>query len=111
MKTVLSLILAAAAGFGVAYFLVGARRDSGPASPPMTGDAAGQGDKGLKFTPSNNRDLPPDVRVVTRTIYATGTNKLGAQEVLNLLLKLNPNAGEESRNRIFRQIIYHLQTL
>ena len=37
--------------------------------------------------------------------------KLSAPEILDKLLKLNPNVGEEARNRIFRQIVHHLQML
>src|SRR4029453_4963133 len=69
------------------------------------------GERGVRFTPSNNRETAPEVRIVTRSIYTSGTNKMGAREVLEVLLKLNPSAGDETRNRVFRQIIYYTQML
>ena len=93
MKTVLALVLAVVVGFVTAYLWLGGKPDSG-AAIEQSGDTS-QGEKGLKFTPSaNNREMSPEVRVVTRTIYSTGTNRLSAQEVLNILLKLNPNGGD-----------------
>jgi hypothetical protein len=111
MRTFLALLLSAVIGFVVAYWLLGSRHDNAVAVAPSSDTTAGS-EKGLRFSPSpNSREVPTEMRVVTRTIYTTGTNKLAARDVLELLLKLHPNAGEESRNRIFRQIIYYLQTL
>jgi len=109
MKKILALILAAGVGFGAAYFLLGSKRDAGVET---AADGPPGGEPGLKFTPSQNaRVVPPEVRFVTNTIFTTGTNQLTAQEVLDILLKLSPSVGEESRNRVFRQIIYYLQML
>ena len=109
MRIVLALIVAAGLGFAAAWWWFGSGATTG--ADPATAGATGGPERGLRFTPSNNRETAPDVRVVTRTIYTTGTNKLGAREVLDILLKLNPNAGEETRNRVFRQIIYYTQML
>lgn len=111
MRTFLALLLSAVTGFVVSYWLFGSRGEGGAATASSGEEASGGSEKGLKFTPSHHREVPTDVRVVTRTLYTTGTNQLGAKEVLGLLLKLHPNVGEESRNRVFRQIIYYLEML
>jgi hypothetical protein len=108
MRTFLTLILSAVVGFVTAYWFFGSKRATDAGTDSFS-EVAGSSEKGFKLTPS--REVPADVRVVTRTIYTTGTNKLGAREVLELLLKLHPNTGEESRNRIFRHIVYHLEML
>src|SRR5262245_20199474 len=103
MRMILALLLAAVVGFVAAYWIFGSKRE--PVSGLVDGEPSGTSSKGLRFNPAAaSREVPTEVRVVTRTLYTTGTNKLGAREVLETLLKLHPNAGEESRNRVFRQI-------
>ena len=110
MKTVLALIVAAGVGFAVAWFWFGSNGGGTSAADPAAIEAT-SGERGLRVTPSNGRETTPEVRVITRSIYTSGTNKLGAREVLDVLLKLNPSAGDETRNRVFRQIIYYTQML
>src|SRR5262249_55220101 len=51
------------------------------------------------------------VRTVTQPVSTTVTNRLQPQEILDILLKLNPNTGEATRSRGFRQMRHNLQRL
>jgi len=51
------------------------------------------------------------VRTVTRTQAVTVTNRASATELLQRLVRLNPDTSDDTRNRTLRQIVHHLQLL
>lgn len=109
MKTVIAVLLAALAGFGSAWVLA-SRRHEAKATQIAATEAGWQNEKAfLEQSLLEAKRRQVEVRTVTRTTAVT--NKLAASEILDRLVKLNPNAGYESRNRTFRQIVYHLQML
>jgi hypothetical protein len=111
MKTVISVLLAAIVGFGGGYFFL-SRKQSEKTSELAATEAGWQNEKAfLEQALAEAKRRQGEVRTVTRTTSTTVTNKLSAEEVLEKLLKLNPNVGEEARSRIFRQIVHHLQML
>ena len=111
MKTAIAVILAALLGFGGGYLLL-SRKQAEKSSNLAATEAGWQNEKAfLEQELAEARRKKVEVRTVTRNTATTVTNKLTAEEVLEKLLKLNPNVGEESRNRIFRQIVHHLQML
>ena len=111
MKTVIAVLLAAVIGFGGGYFFL-SRKQSDKASQMSATEAGWQNEKAfLEQALAEAKRKQVEVRTVTRNTSTTVTNKLSAQEILDQLVKLNPNAGEEARNRVFRQIVHHLQML
>jgi hypothetical protein len=109
MKTVVAILLSALVGFGSAWYLV-TRRNAEKNIQSVAAESEWQNEKAfLQQSLSDAKRRQVDVRTVVRTTAIT--NKLSATEILEKLVKLNPNAGEESRNRTFRQIVYHLQML
>jgi hypothetical protein len=109
MKTFIAILLSALVGFGSAWYLV-TRRSAEKAIQSVAAESEWQNEKAfLEQSLSDAKRRQVDVRTVMRTTSVT--NKLSATEILEKLVKLNPNAGEESRNRTFRQIVYHLQML
>ncbi len=111
MKTVLAVLLAAAIGFGTGWFLLSGKQQE-KANRMAATEASWQNEKAfLEQALAEARKRQGEVRTITRTASTTITNKLSAGEILDKLVKFDPNAGEESRNRIFRQIVYYLQML
>jgi hypothetical protein len=111
MKTAVAVLLAVLAVFGGGYY-VGSKKHSDKAGQLAATEAEWQNEKAfLEQSLVEARRKQVEVRTVTRTTSTTITNKLSAQEILEKLLKLNPSVGEEARNRIFRQIVHHLQML
>jgi hypothetical protein len=111
MKTAVAVLLAALAVFGGGYYL-GAKKNSGKAAQMAATEAEWQNEKAfLEQSLVEARRKQVEVRTVPRPTFTTITNKLSAQEILEKLLKLNPSVGQEARNRIFRQIVHHLQML
>src|SRR5437867_3887342 len=111
MKTVLAVLLAAAVGFGAAWLLL-TRQQQQKAGQLAAAEAGWQNEKAfLEQALAEAKKGQGVVRTITRTTSTTVTNKLSAKEILDKLVKFDPNTGEESRNRIFRQIVYHLQML
>src|SRR5688572_851064 len=109
MKTVIAVLLAALVGFGSAWVLA-SRRHEAKSNQIAATEAGWQNEKAfLEQALSEAKKRQVEVRTVTRTTAVT--NKLAASEILDRLVKLNPSAGDESRNRVFRQIVYHLQML
>jgi len=111
MKTVIAVLVAVLVVFGGGYYL-GSKRNAEKAGQLAATEAGWQNEKAfLEQALAEAKRKQVEVRTVTRTSSTTVTNKLSAQEVLEKLLKLNPNVGEEARSRIFRQIVHHLQML
>lgn len=111
MKTVISVLLAGVIGFGGGYFFL-SRKQAEKTSELAATEAGWQNEKAfLEQALAEAKRKQGEVRTVTRTTATTVTNKLSAEEVLEKLLKLNPNVGAEARSRIFRQIVHHLQML
>jgi hypothetical protein len=111
MKTVIAVLLAVLVVFGGGYFL-GTKRNADKAGQMAATEAEWQNEKAfLEQSLAEARRKQVEVRTVTRTTSTTVTNKLSPQQILEKLLKLNPSVGEEARNRIFRQIVHHLQML
>jgi hypothetical protein len=111
MKTVIAVLLAALVGFGGGYLLL-ARKQADKAGQLAASEAGWQNEKAfLEQALAEARRKQVEVRTVTRTTSTTVTNKMSPQEILDKLLLLNPNVGEEARNRVFRQIVHHLQML
>jgi uncharacterized membrane protein len=111
MKKVLAFLVTALALVGAGYYL-GSKRTAEQAGQMAATEAGWQNEKAfLEQALAEAKRKQVEVRTVTRTTSTTVTNKLSAQEILDKLLKLNPSMGEEARNRIFRQIVHHLQML
>jgi hypothetical protein len=111
MKKVIAILLAALVLAGGGYYL-GSKRHAEQAGQLAATEADWQNEKAfLEQALAEAKRKQVEVRTVTRTTATTVTNKLSASEVLEKLLKLNPNVGDEARNRIFRQIVHHLQML
>jgi hypothetical protein len=111
MKTVIAVLLAVLVVFGGGYYL-GSKRNADKAGQMAATEAEWQNEKAfLEQSLAEAKRKQVEVRTVTRTTATTVTNKLSPQEILEKLLKLNPTVGEEARNRIFRQIVHHLQML
>jgi len=111
MKTVIAVLLAALLGFGGGYLLL-SRKQAEKAGQTAASEANWQNEKAfLEQALAEAKRKQVEVRTVTKNTSTTVTNKLSADEILKRLLKLNPNVGEESRNRVFRQIVHHLQML
>lgn len=109
MKSIIAVLLAALVGFGSAWVLA-SRRHEAKSNQIAATEAGWQNEKTfLEQSLSEAKKRQVEVRTVTRTTAVT--NKLAASEILDRLVKLNPSAGDESRNRIFRQIVYRLQML
>lgn len=109
MKTVIAVLLAAAVGFGAAWVMASRRHEAKTTQLAAT-EAGWQNEKAfLEQSLVEAKKRQVEVRTVTRTTAVT--NKLAASEILDRLVKLNPNSGDESRTRTFRQIVYHLQML
>lgn len=111
MKTAVAILLAALVGFGAGWLML-QRRQTQQASQSAANEAGWQNEKAfLEQALAEANRKRGTVRTVTQTVSTTVTNKLAPQEILDRLLNLNPGGGEESRNRIFRQIVHQLQTL
>jgi hypothetical protein len=111
MKKVIAVLFAALAAFGGGYYF-GSNKHAAKAVNMAETEAGWQNEKAfLERQLAEARRQKVEVRTVTRTTSTTITNKLSPDEILESLLKLNPNVGEESRNRTFRQIVHHLQSL
>ncbi len=111
MKSIVAILVAALIGFGGAYvFLSKKHVQQAGQQAASESDLQNQVDY-LKQELAEAKKKQLEVRTITRNTSTTITNKLSAQEVLDRLLKLNPAASEESRNRLFRQIVYHFQLL
>lgn len=111
MKTVVAVLVAAVLGFGAAWFLL-SRQAREQAARLAASEAAWQEEKAdLEQQLREARKLSPEVRTITRNYSTTLTNRIPAQEIIDRLVKLRPDTSEESRSRVFRQILYNLQLL
>ena len=111
MKSVLAVLIAALVGFGAGYVIL-SKKNAQNAGQAAVSAADWENEKAfLEQALADAKRKQLEVRTVTKHTSSTITNKLAAQEILNRLLKLNPNTTEESRNRTFRQIVFHLQML
>lgn len=111
MKFIAAVLVAALIGFGGAYMVLSKKQAHVAGQQAASeSDLQNQLDY-LKQALAEAKNRQAEVRTITKNTSTTITNKLSAEEVLARLLKLNPNTSEESRNRVFRQIVYHLQML
>lgn len=111
MKAGLAVWMAALIGFGAGWLVLSQRHQKQMAQLAAA-EAAWQAEKAfLEQALTEARQQAGRVRTVTQTVATTVTNRLAPGEILERLLKLNPAAGDASRSRVFRQIVYQLQTL
>src|SRR5258706_10627049 len=111
MKSLIAVLLAALVGFGAGYVLL-AHKQQDKNTQLADAEATWQNEKAfLEQALAEAKKKQVFVRSVTNSLSTTVTNRQSPAEVLEKLLKLNPNTGEDSRNRIFRQIVYHLGIL
>lgn len=111
MKVILGIVLALALGFGIGW-LVTSRQHAEQASQQTASESDWKTEKAyLEQALAEARKGRPEVRTLTKTVTNTVTNRLSAAELLERLIQLNPNAGEDSRNRILRRIVHHLELL
>jgi hypothetical protein len=111
MKVVLAILVAAVLGFGAGW-LVTSRRHAEQVSLKAASQSDWAAERAyLEQALADARKGRPEVHKFTNTVVSTITNRLAPQDILEQLMHLNPNAGEESRNRILRRIVYHLETL
>lgn len=111
MKPVFALLVAALVGFGGGYLFL-SKRAAQKAIQQSATSADWEAEKAfLEQQLAEAKRKQVEVKTVTRNNTTTITNKLSADEILERLVRLNPNSSDESRNRLFRQIIFHLQSL
>jgi hypothetical protein len=111
MKLVLGILLVGALGFGAGWF-VAARRQAESSSQLTAEESNWKAEKAyLEQALAEAGKGRPQVQTIQRTVTNTVTNRQSPAEILNSLMQLNPNAGDESRNRILRRIVYHLEML
>ncbi len=111
MKPVIAVLIAALVGFGGGYLFL-SKKHAEKAIQQSASSADWEAEKAfLEQQLAEAKKKQVEVRTVTRSTSTTITNKLSAEEILERLVRLNPNASDESRNRLFRQIVYHLQML
>jgi hypothetical protein len=106
----LAFVAAVAVGFGAAWFLFGKKEPPPPAPVVDTSEFESEIAK-LKRQLQAERNRAPLVRNVVKTQTLAVTNKLSPHELLDRLTKLHPDTSEESRNRVLRHIVHHLQLL
>jgi hypothetical protein len=93
MKTVIAVLVAVLVVFGGGYYL-GSKKDADKTGQMAATEAGWQNEKAfLEQELAEAKRKQVEVRTVTRTTSTTVTNKLSAQEILEKLLKLNPNVG------------------
>ena len=106
MKTLIAVLVAVIIVFGGGYYL-GFKKNAGKEGQMAATEAGWQNEKAfLEQSLAEAKRKQVEVRTVTRTTSTTVTNKLSPQEILDKLVKLSPNSSDESRNRVFRQIVY-----
>lgn len=111
MKPVFALLVAALVGFGGGYLFL-SKRAAQKAIQQSATSADWEAEKAfLEQQLAEAKRKQVEVKTVTRNNTTTITNNLSADEILERLVRLNPNSSDESRNRLFRQIIFHLQSL
>ena len=111
MKTIVAVLLAAVLGFGAAWLIL-SRQQQTKSAELAAGESDWQQEKAyLEQQLADARRKPAEVRTLTRNVSTTITNRLSAHEILEALVKLRPESSEESRSRVFRQIVFHLQSL
>ena len=111
MKPVIAVLIAAAVGFGTGYYTLSKKHSEKAGQGAAANNDLQSKIDYLEQALAEARNRKAEVRTVTRNTSTTVTNKLSAEEVLEQLTQLNPTSGDDVRNRIFRQIIYHLQML
>ena len=111
MKTVLAILVAAALGFGAGWLYL-SRAQVKQAGQVAANEAGWEAEKAfLERSLAEARQRQGSVRTVTQTLATTITNRLQPGQILEQLIKLNPNTSDEARNRVFRHIVFHLQGL
>jgi len=111
MKVVLALLLAVALGFGAGW-LMHTRLHVQQISRMTVSESDLQNKNAyLEQSLAEARKGHPEVRMQTNNIINTVTNRLAPTEIIEKLTQLNPNGGDESRNRILRRIVFHLEML
>jgi hypothetical protein len=111
MKAVLALLLALALGFGAGW-LVHTRRHVQELSRMTVSESDLQNKNAyLEQSLADARKNRPEVRTLIKPVTTTVTNRLAPTEIIEKLTQLNPNGGDESRNRILRRIVFHLEML
>src|SRR5690349_806567 len=111
MKVALALLVAVALGFGAGW-LVHTRMHVQEMSRMTVAESDLQNKNAyLEQSLADARKGRPEIRTLTKTVTTTVTNRMAPTEIIEKLTQLNPNGGDESRNRILRQIVYHLEML
>ena len=109
MKTLIAVLVAAAIGFGAGCLYL-SRQHTAQGGSDAAAQSAWQQEKAyLEQALADARKRGPEVRTIDRT--HTVTNRLAPQEILERLLQLRPDSDEDSQSRVFRQIVYYLQTM
>ena len=111
MKTALALLATLLLGAGLGYYYQ-ARRHAEAVARAGAEESSWAAEKAaLEQQLAEARRGAGGVRTVTRTQTATVTNRASAAELLQRLVRLNPDTGDETRNRTLRQVVHHLQLL
>lgn len=111
MKPLIVVLVAALVGFGGGYLFVN-KRNAEKAIQQSTSNADMENQiASLQQQLADAKRRQVEVRTVTKNTSTTVTNKLSAEEIMERLVRLSPNSSDEARNRVFRQIIAHLQGL
>ncbi len=111
MKIVLGILVAIALGFGAGW-LVTSRRQAESASQQTASESDWKAKLAyLEQELADAKKARVDIRTRTNIVTNTVTNRLSPQEIIDQLLKMDPNEGDDTRNRTLRRIVYHLETL
>jgi len=111
MKSAIAVLVAILVGFGAGYYVLSKKHSEkyGQQTAAQT-DLQGRVDY-LEQALAEAKNRKAEVHTINRHTSTTVTNQLSAEEILERLVKLNPNDGDDSRNRTLRQVIYNLQML
>ena len=112
MRILLVLIAAAGIGFAAAYFLVAKQSESRLRDEHAAAAAGWEAEKAaLEQSLKAARAEAGKVQRIVTTEQVMVTNKLSADQIIEELIQLRPEASEESRNRTMRRVIHHFQLL
>jgi hypothetical protein len=111
MKTALALLTALLLGAGLGYYYQARRHAESVARAGAEESSWASEKAALEQQLAEARRGAGGVRTVTRTQTATVTNRASPAELLQRLVRLNPDTGDDTRNRTLRQVVHHLQLL
>lgn len=111
MKTALAILASLLLGAGLGYYYQARRQAEAVAHAGAAQSTWAAEKAALEQQLAEARRGGGGIRTVTRTQTATVTNRASAAELLQRLVRLNPETSDDTRNRTLRQIVHQLQLL